>query len=226
MSHLLVKGADYTFTKLPESREWFRLINGTVNALHELDVDVSLIETIGPIGKLAKGIDGFYYGKKSLEDSYIVVLSAQKFSQARNKENFFELFDATVRFTGNTLAAFKWFGTLGGVVMLSPYAKSFGYVKNVCSVYSASIAVITNIGIIRAKYNSGDLDRTEKMLEGTALVVVSLCSIWLNGIGGLSSYVGIDTFIERGLDYPKPWTFASVIILSNVTGIAKNIAQA
>ncbi|MCP5503829.1 MAG: hypothetical protein H7A41_01620 [Chlamydiales bacterium] len=221
MSQMLVKGADYTLTKLPESREWFRLINGTVNALHELDVDVSLIETVGPIGKLAKGIDGFYYGKKSLEDSYIVVLSAHRLYQAPNKENLFELFNATVKFTGDTLAAFKWFGTIGGVVMLSPYAKTFGYVKNVCSVYSACIGIFANIKMMRA--NRGRID---KMAEGTADVVISICSIWLNGMGGLSSAIGIATYIERGLDHPKPWTFAFAIILSNVTGVGKKIAEA
>ncbi len=225
MSQLLAKGADYTFTKLPESREWFRLLSGTVNTLHDLEIEASLIGNLGPIGKLAKGIDGFFYLKKSIEDVEVVVYKGQRLYQVRDKDTLFELFNATVKFTGDTLAAFKWFAVFGGVAVLSPYAKTFGYVKNACSVWAAFVAIKENVEMVHSNYKSADPDREAKMMEGTALAVISVCSLWLNGVGGLSSYVGIETFIERGLDYPKPWTFNSVIILSNVTSIATNIAK-
>ena len=43
--------------------------------LHDLEIEASLIGNLGPIGKLAKGIDGFFYLKKSIEDVEVVVFA-------------------------------------------------------------------------------------------------------------------------------------------------------
>jgi hypothetical protein len=222
-------GIKYTCTQLPESREWFRLISGMVNTAQDYGIDTLYGAALGPIGKLAKGLDGAYYAKKSLEDVDVVILKSRNYDPAHHKDSLIALFNATVKITGDVCATLKVLGTIGGVVMLAPHAKSFGYVKNICSVYSASIGVFKGVTIIWTEYQADpavNADRRKTISLATVAVIGSMCSIWLNGMGGLSSYVGIEAFVEKGLKDLPPWTFNVAVLTSNITGIAKNIATA
>lgn len=222
-------GIKYTCTELPQSREWIRLVNGLVNTALDYEINTLFGAELGPIGKLAKGLDGAFYAKKAIEGYDVAFLAVRSYDRANHRESLFALFNATVKCSGDTLATLKWLGTIGGVVMLKPYAKSFGYVKNVCSVYSASLGVIKGGSVLYTQYYvdaSTNPDRNKKMLIATAAIVGSLCSIWLNGMGGLTSYVGNATFVEKGVESLKPWTFNTAILISNVTSIAKQAATA
>lgn len=226
MSQVVGKTVNYVCTEFPKSREFYRLTRGVVNTLQDLQIGTIFGANLEPIGQLAKGLDGAFYGKKALEDLDTVRYSFRSYNRANHKESLYNLFSATVRLAGNAFASLKWLGTFGGIVILSPYAKSFGYIKNMCAVYAASINISTNGQKIYTKYRSTDADKKEEMAKATALVVISLCSIWLNGMGGLDSYVGKATFAEKGVQGLQPWTFNSAVIISNMTAVAKNIAEA
>lgn len=222
MSQIVGKVANYTCTEFPKSREFYRLTYGIVNTLHDFEIDTLLGANIGPIGKLAKGIDGAFYGKRALEDIDAFVLSVKQYDTADHKASLYNVFSKTVSCTGNVLAISKWLGTVGGIVMLTPYAKSFGYVKNVCSVYSASVGIIAGAGSVYAAYQTNN--RAEGMLA-IAMIISSSCSLWLSGMGGLDSYIGATTFAEKGLQRLQPWTFNTAVLVSNATAVATKIAK-
>ncbi|QVL57952.1 MAG: hypothetical protein KFB93_02410 [Simkaniaceae bacterium] len=225
----IASGIKYTCTQLPESREWFRLVSGMVNTAQDYGIDTLFGATLGPIGKLAKGLDGAYYAKKSIEDIDVTILSVRNYDRTNHKESLISIFNATVKITGDVCATLKVLGTIGGVVMLAPHAKSFGYVKNVCSVYSASVGVFKGVAIIWAEYHTdptANAARRKNISLATVAVIGSMCSIWLNGMGGLDSYIGAATFAEKGMQRLQPWTFNAAVLTSNITGIAKNIATA
>ncbi len=209
----------YGLNQLPESREWFRLVNGAVNTLQDYGIENLSVLNIGPIGVLAKGIDGAYYGKKALEDIDAVIIAVKKFDGNNKKDTCITIFNATIKCAGDSFATLKWLGAIGGVVILAPHAKKFGHVKNICSVYSATIGIVSAGKTIWAQYNTdlnGKGDR-RKNVEAAVTLTACLCSAWLNGMGGLGSWVGGSA---------APWTYNAAIILSTTALVAGKVAAA
>ena len=133
MSQLGAIGS-YVLTELPFSRDWLRFINGTVNTLDDFKINTFASLKLGRFGKLVRDFDGFYCLQKTIENMDLVVLAMRK----KDKDPW-DLLKKTVKCAGAIFGALKWFGAIGGMMMLKPYARNFGYFKNACGLYSSVV---------------------------------------------------------------------------------------
>ncbi len=227
------RATNYVMTQLLTSREWFRLVNGVVNVLQDCEVEKLFGVAVGPIGQLAKGLDGAYYGKKALEDWDAVCISTRNYVKGESNASITAIFNVSVKCIGDSLATLNWVGAVGGIIILAHRAKTFKHVKSVCSVYSAVISIYTNGKAFSTGYHADTStmndnqrqERRKQMIIATAGVITGICSMWLNGMGGLDSWVGGGpAFAKKGLKRLQPWTFHTVGVLGSVVQISRQIA--
>ncbi len=219
----------YVLKKFSNSREFVRLTEAIAAALTDFGYDILEKTDLGALGKFAKSFDSFLDVPKVFEktggliDKGTEIVNDIVVNGRVSARGIQEATLAVIKFLGNTFAALKFIGAFGGVAYLSDRVKGFGYIKNGLS----SVGAIMTIpeGIFFPKKDWGAKDDKERYIA-SAIIAMSLGSLFLNGMGGLASAFG-DKIIAPGVNKNfKPWVYNFVKINNSALATINDFIKA
>ena len=217
----LAAGMHYILTKLPCSRDGVRFFGAVTDSMESFGVNTFFGGELKPIRKLAKEWDGLFYLKEVIQTLFDA--SHLDLQKVREK-NRVEIFNRGVKSIKTVCGALKWLGGVSAIMVLSKRMQSFKYVKNGCSLYFGFFGVIKNgIKISKIYHSPEEKEKKKEIAKATAAVIMSICSIWINGVGGLNSYMSTVGFSEKKWEIVQPWTLRAATLISTSIAVTKNI---
>lgn len=218
----------YVLKKFSNSREFVRLTEAIAAALTDFGYDVLEKTDLGALGKFAKSFDSFLDVPKVFEKMGGLIDKGTEIvndivNDRVSARGIQEATLAVIKFLGDTFAALRFIGAFGGVAYLSDRVKGFGYIKNGLSSVGAIMTI--SEGIFFPKKDWERKDNKERYIA-SAIIAMSLGSLFLNGMGGLASAFG-DKIIAPGVNKNfKPWVYNFVKINNSALATINDFIKA
>lgn len=207
-----------------------RFIDSVTGVLKLYGIDSIAGVNVKALGDYSKFFDRFRYIPKAAVDAHKLAMTYSEW-QAGKKDGT-AVINEGIKFIGDSSASLKFLG-LVGITVLAPHVKMFGYVKNVCSVYSASITIISSgkeLLAIAAQKDDASADKATidaakskrrwDVTKHVLTIILSGSSIGLNGLGGLASWTG-PALKAAGKQQIPDWFFSACSV--GATGSATAI---
>lgn len=218
-SEQAVNVTKYMLCQLPTSPAGLRLTDGLVKSaalynIHDIKgFDLKLI------GSTVKDWDSILYIPKFVRSVENFVLSIRKYDSARRTNSIVKIIFSAVRVAGDGSASMKFLVGLGLSFYMSK--RSLGYLKNTCSILSAGYHLYN--GVVKSPNGQSEIEQQAEFRSQHVWELLAICSsTLLNGLGGLTTWVGPERFNSAGKKPMPDWTWPALIITGSVASVVKD----